>query len=65
MTTPTERADLHPYGPADDVCYGRCGDLREWFVFETRGLMHEEEAHEVLDMVLNRLAASSSPETGQ
>jgi hypothetical protein len=48
-------------GITDDECHGRCKDLREWFTWETRGLMVPEEAHQVLDMVLNRLA-SDRPE---
>ena len=44
----------------DDTCYGRCDNpdgLRSWFTHETRGLLHPEEAHEVLDMVLNKIGA--------
>jgi hypothetical protein len=44
------------YGEHDDNCYGRCVDHRDWFTWGTRGLLTPEEAHEVLDMVLNRLA---------
>ena len=42
----------------DDRCYGRCDSpqgLRDWFSYETRGLLTPDEAHEVLDMVLNRI----------
>jgi hypothetical protein len=41
----------------DDRCQGRCADLRDWFTWECRGLMDDEESHQVLDMVLNRLAS--------
>lgn len=55
-------------GVTDDRCHGRCEDLRDWFVWETRGLMASVAAHEVLDMVLNRLAAdgrlAESPHPG-
>lgn len=47
------------YGIHDDNCYGRCADHRDWFVWGTRGLLDPDEAHEILDMVLNRLAGSS------
>jgi hypothetical protein len=42
----------------DDTCYGRCDSpegLLAWFQHETRACMCPEEAHEVLDMVLNKL----------
>ena len=66
--TPEERGALHSEaieldritGVTDDTCHGRCADLRAWFAHETRGLLHEEEAHEVLDMLLNRLAADAA-----
>jgi hypothetical protein len=48
----------------DDQCHGRCRDLLPWFVWETRGLMEDGEAHNVLDMVLNRLA-SDAPGTSE
>lgn len=44
-------------GITDDVCHGRCENLRSWFTWECRGLMDDEESHQVLDMVLNRLAS--------
>jgi hypothetical protein len=44
-------------GLTDDTCYRRCENLHDWFVWECRGLMSPEEAHEVLDMLLNRLAS--------
>lgn len=43
----------------DDACYGRCDNpegMLHWFQHETRGLLGHEEAHEVLDMLLNKLA---------
>ena len=43
-------------GITDDECHGRCADLRDWFTWECRGLLHEEEPHNLLDMLLNRLA---------
>ena len=46
--------------PADDKCHGRCGPYRDWFAWECRGLMVPEESHNVLDMILNRLATQSS-----
>lgn len=62
MSTPLERAERHPFGPADDTCHGRCTpELRDWFVFESRGLLVPEEAHELLDMLLNRLAEAGDP----
>jgi hypothetical protein len=45
------------HGLTDDTCHGRCEPLRAWFAWECRGLLHEEESHEVLDMLLNRLVA--------
>lgn len=44
-------------GVTDDQCHGRCSELLPWFTWETRGLMEEGEAHNVLDMLLNRLAS--------
>lgn len=44
-------------GIADDSCQDRCREYLHWFRFETRGLLDHEEAHEVLDMVLNRITA--------
>lgn len=44
----------------DDNCYGRCDSpdgLRDWFIWETRGTLTPREAHEVLDMLLNKLRA--------
>lgn len=53
-------------GLTDDTCQGRCADLRDWFTYECRGLMDDGEAHNVLDMLLNRLAADASmPERGK
>ncbi len=42
-------------GMTDDRCHHRCTYLLDWFTWECRGLMDEEESHNVLDMVLNRL----------
>lgn len=42
----------------DDTCYGRCvssDGMLAWFQHETRGLLDDEEAHQVLDMLLNKL----------
>lgn len=47
----------------DDTCYGRCDSpdgLRDWFIWETRGLLLPEEAHAVLDLLLNKLRADRS-----
>ncbi len=46
--------------PADDTCHGRCAALRDWFAYETRGLMDPDESHNVLDMLLNRLATEEA-----
>ena len=48
----------------DDTCYGRCADLLDWFAWECRGLLLPEESHNVLDMLLNRLAVPSVPSCG-
>jgi hypothetical protein len=69
--TPAERVRRHDQaeelgkltGVTDDACYGRCEQYRDWFAHECRGVMHPEEAHNVLDMLLNRLAADLA--TGQ
>lgn len=48
----------------DDTCYGRCDNpsgILAWFQFETRGLLDPEEAHEVLDMLLNKIRAGNTP----
>lgn len=47
-------------GVTDDRCHTRCRDLLDWFVWETRGLMSDGEAHNVLDMLLNRLASDTA-----
>jgi hypothetical protein len=52
-------------GVTDDSCQGRCSTLLPWFVWETRGLMSDGEAHNVLDMVLNRVEADRAAEQGE
>jgi hypothetical protein len=52
-------------GITDDRCHDRCADLLLWFTWETRGLLDDGEAHEVLDMVLNRLASDAAAREGR
>ena len=52
-------------GVTDDSCQGRCSTLLSWFIWETRGLMSAGEAHNVLDMVLNRLAIDRAAEEAE
>lgn len=53
-----QRAEKELLRHTDDTCYGRCDSpegLSLWFQHETRGLLDGEVAHEVLDMLLNKL----------